>query len=76
MFPGDGNQMLSWKSWPWKTIAYREEPVEELAVSPSDVIFGGNTQGVIQFVTHSCSIDYVLQLREKNSKFSGNCKCK
>jgi len=36
-FPGDGNQMLSWKSWPWKTIAYLEEPVEELAVSPSDV---------------------------------------
>ena len=36
-FPGNGNQMLSWKSWPWKTIAYLEEPVEELAVSPSDI---------------------------------------
>src|SRR6218665_970409 len=46
-------------------MTYREEPVEELAVSPSDMIFGGNTQGVIQFVTQSCSNDYVLQLRER-----------
>jgi len=43
--------------------------VEELAVSPSDMIFGGNTQGVIQFVTQSCSNDYVLQLRERIRSF-------
>ena len=39
--------------------------MEEFAVSPSDLVFEGNTQGVIQSVTHSCSIDYVLQLRER-----------
>ena len=63
-FPAAGNQLMSWKSWPWKSITYREKPVEEFAVSLSHLVFGGNTQGVIQFVTQSCCNDYVLQLRE------------